>query len=103
MTAMQKSWDGHLAERCIPQLLPERLTAAGFNMQMMIPVTFCDTRLRADGIAAMMIRLMVRYAVSTGAFSQNEADAWADEQFTMARDGRFFFSITQFVCVSAVA
>ncbi|WP_380995533.1 methyltransferase domain-containing protein [Sedimentitalea sp. HM32M-2] len=100
MRNMQDIWDRHLAERCVPALLPDLLTQSGFRPLRMIPVPVCDITLRPDGLAAMMMQFMTRYAISTGAMSKAEARAWADEQHDLARAGRFFFALTHFVCVA---
>lgn len=100
MARMIRIWDGHLAERRVPQILPGVLGTAGFRMMNVIPYTNCDIDLRPDGLAQMMMRLMTGYAISTGAMSEDETAAWAQEQATLARDGRFWFSLSHFVTVA---
>lgn len=101
MAEMCRIWDRHVACRDVPARLPALLGDSGFRLLGVIPVAFCDTHLRPDGLAAMMIRLMTAYAVQTGAMPEPEAQAWAHEQRELARDGRFFFSLTHFVCHAA--
>ncbi|MCB4455267.1 methyltransferase domain-containing protein [Leisingera sp. McT4-56] len=91
-------WDNHLADRTVPARLPEELRDSGFTLEAMHPVTICDTSLRPDGLAAMMIRLIRAYAVESGATDADDAAAWAQEQEELAAEGRFFFSLTHFVC-----
>lgn len=98
MVEMCRIWDRHIACRDVPARLPALLAKAGFRAISTTPVAFCDTQLRPDGLAAMMIRLMTAYAVQTGALAEPEARAWAQEQQDLARAGRFFFSLTHFVC-----
>ncbi|UWQ59588.1 methyltransferase domain-containing protein [Leisingera caerulea] len=93
-------WDNHLAERAVPARLPEELQDCGFAPEAMQPVTICDTSLRPDGMAAMMIRLIRAYAVQTEATDEDDAAAWAQEQEELAAEGRFFFSLTHFVCTA---
>lgn len=93
-------WDTHLADRCVPAALPAALRDCGFQPDHVRPVTFCDTTLRPDGLALMMIRLMQDFAIQSGEISDAEATAWADEQNALADAGRFFMSITHFVWVA---
>ncbi|NVK13579.1 MAG: methyltransferase domain-containing protein [Rhodobacteraceae bacterium] len=93
-------WDNHLADRTVPARLPEELRDSGFEMVSMRPVTICDTDLRPDGLAAVMIRLIRAFAVQTGATDEDDAAAWAQEQEELAAEGRFFFSLTHFVCTA---
>lgn len=97
MQAMMTSWDEHLAERCVPAILPPLLAEAGFATDRVTPLTICDHVYKPDGLAMVMTKLMTAFAISKGHFSEDEANAWADEQEHLARAGRFFFSISQFV------
>lgn len=97
MARMVKAWDNHFVDRTVPATLPPILRQGGFSVESIEPVTICDHQLRPDGLANMMIILMSSYAISNGFVSQEEADDWAEEQRTLAAEGRFFFSLTHFV------
>lgn len=97
MARMMNAWDSHLSLRDAPALLPPALTDAGFTVDRIVPVTICDHVMKPDGLAKMMIRLMKAFAVAQQAVPEDEVEAWAEEQEALARSGRFFFSITQFV------
>ncbi len=97
MARMIEIWDGHLAERRLPALLPTELRDCGFRVEDMQPLTLCDITLRPDGIARMMMVLMRNYAIKTGGLSEPQAEAWYQEQQDLAAAGQFFFSITHFV------
>jgi arsenite methyltransferase len=97
MARMVAAWDHHLVERAVPALLPAILRDAGFVVEDIRPATLCDHQLRADGLASMMMILMENYATSNGHIAPNEAHDWAEEQRSLAAQGRFFFSITHFV------
>ncbi len=97
MARMVEAWDNHLAERCIPAILPHILKSAGFIVEGIQPVTVCDNELKPDGIANLMIHVMEPYAVNNDLVPSEEANAWVNEQFSLAKEGRFFFSITHFV------
>ncbi|MCE8525881.1 methyltransferase domain-containing protein [Ruegeria pomeroyi] len=98
MAEMCRIWDRHLACRDVPARLPALLAEVGFRTVSTTPLAFCDTQLRPDGLAATMIRLMTAYAIQTDAMPEPEARSWAQEQQELARAGRFFFSLTHFVC-----
>jgi len=103
MRRMIEAWDRHLAQRAVPALLPEVLEKAGFSVDRVEPVTFCDTALKPDGLANMMIHLMEPYAVKNNLLEALEARAWAEEQVGLAKSGRFFFSLTHFVITARKA
>ncbi|MCT8160218.1 methyltransferase domain-containing protein [Pseudoruegeria sp. SHC-113] len=97
MARMITAWDRHFVERRVPALLPPLLRDAGFEVEQTIPVPVCDTQLRPDGLANMMIILMQRFAENEGLIPAQEARDWALEQRQLAESGRFFFSLTHFV------
>ncbi len=100
MDRMIEIWDGHLADRTVPATLSPCLRECGFTADQVVPVTICDTTLRPDGLAQMMIHLVEAYAVQNGKMSENTAKAWTHEQHNLAEQGRFFFSITHFVWIA---
>ena len=97
MVKLIKAWDQHLTERCVPAILPNILESAGFVVERVQPTTFSDTTLKPDGLANMLIHLIERYAVENSLVADGEAQTWADEQRSLAKAGRFFFSLTHFV------
>ena len=64
------------------------------------PLVFSDTVLKPDGLAAMMMHLMRRYAVDNGHLTQALANAWFEEQRALSRDGRFFFAVVYFITLA---
>jgi arsenite methyltransferase len=97
MSRMMAAWDDHLAERCVPALLPALMRDAGFVVDAVQPVTFTDTVLRCDGIARLSLILIENYVKENGLVPDDEATAWRVEQQQLAEQGRFFFSLTHFV------
>ncbi|MFC3615514.1 methyltransferase domain-containing protein [Lutimaribacter marinistellae] len=100
MRRMMDIWEGHVAEPRIPALLPAELADAGFVVEDLVPHCMTAHHLAPDGMPMMLIRLMHAYAVSNDEMARDEADGWADEQTRLDRDGRFFFSLTHYVCVA---
>lgn len=96
MHRMLAAWDHHYTEARVAALWPSLTRDAGFAAIEVAPFTFCDVTLRPDGIAFMLMHLMSRYASQNGHMKKAEAKAWFDEQVELARQGRFFFSLTYY-------
>lgn len=97
MGLMRSIWDRHMVERRVPAVLPAMMEDAGFAVEEVRPLTYVDRTLRPDGLAHMMIVLMKNYTVQKELLDPAIVEAWADEQFELARTGRFFFTISHFV------
>jgi arsenite methyltransferase len=97
MNRMVEAWDHHFTERGVSTLLPPIMRNAGFVIEDIRPLTICDYTLKPDGLATMMMQLMARYAAENNHVPVEEAQAWLDEQKSLAEDGRFFYSLTHFV------
>ena len=96
MRRVQEAWDHHYIEPRVAALWPLLVKNTGFVAVEVEPFTFCDTTLRPDGIAFMLLHLMSRYAAENGHMTEQEAKAWFDEQLDLAEQGRFFFSLTYY-------
>lgn len=96
MRGVLAAWDHHYTEARVAALWPRFTRDAGFVGIEVSPFTFCDVTLRPDGIAFMLMHLMSRYAAENGHMSEAETKAWFDEQVELARQGRFFFSLTYY-------
>lgn len=96
MRRILAAWDHHYTEARVAALWPSMTQSAGFAAIEVAPFTFCDFTLRPDGIAFMLMHLMSRYAVANGHMNEAETQAWFDEQLELARQGRFFFSLTYY-------
>lgn len=96
MRRVQDAWDHHYIEPRVAALWPRFARDSGFVAVEVKPFTFCDVTLRPDGIAFMLLHLMSRYAAENGYMSVQETKAWFDEQVDLARQRRFFFSLTYY-------
>lgn len=101
MDRMLRIWDRHLTHRDTPALLPPLLRAAGFTVEAVLPELCHDSTFRPDGLAMLMTHLIRAYAAQNHLATQDEIDAWADEQRRLATEGRFFFAITHYVVVAS--
>lgn len=97
MNRILQIWDGHLAERRVPAILPALMRDAGLVVEATVALPFTDTVCRTDGIARMLRHLMVDYVLGTGQVEPDEAQAWAEEQDRLAAEERFFFHLTHFL------
>lgn len=96
MRQVQDAWDHHYTESRVAALWPRLALDAGFVAIEVEPFTFCDVTLRPDGIAFMLLHLMSRYAAENRHLSAQVTKDWFDEQIELARQGRFFFSLTYY-------
>jgi len=96
MQAVQAAWDHHYCEARVAALWSSLARDAGFTAVEIEPFTFCDVTLRPDGIAFMLMHLMSRYAADNGHMPEADTKAWFDEQVELAKQGRFFFSLTYY-------
>ena len=96
MDRVQAAWDHHYTEARVAALWSKLTRDAGFTAIELEPFTFCDTTMRPDGIAFMLMHLMSRYAAENDHMAEAETKAWFDEQVNLARQGRFFFSLTYY-------
>jgi len=100
MSQMTASWDQHFVSGNLPSSLPGILKGKGHMIEEVVPVTFTDHELKPDGLAKMMMHLMKQYAITNQHLKDAVVQAWFEEQEKLAEEGRFFFSITQFVVVA---
>lgn len=96
MQRMLAAWDHHYTEPRVAALWPSLTQNVGFCAIDVVPFTFCDVTLRPDGIAFMLMHLMSRFAAENGHMAATETTQWFDEQVALAKQGRFFFSLTYY-------
>lgn len=100
MAEIKASWDKHFVSGTVPEQLPSLLSSEGHIIEAVAPITLVDHVLKPDGIAIMMMHLMKQFAIEMEHVEPEVAQAWFDEQLSLAGEGRFFFSITHFVIVA---
>ncbi len=100
MQAMISSWNRHFVSGSVPERLPALIKARGDKVDEVRSITLVDHQLKPDGIATMMLHLMRQFAVANAHVDPAVAQAWFDEQQSLAEAGRFFFSITQFIIIA---
>jgi hypothetical protein len=102
MRRVLDGWDKHLADPFLPRTLGAHMSDAGFADVEMQGHVFATRELDPQTYGGYLIPLIRNYVVEHGVVGAGEAQAWADEQYELARDGRFYFTVTQF-CFAASA
>ncbi|WP_370212466.1 methyltransferase domain-containing protein [Roseovarius sp.] len=97
MRRVREAWDHHYNEPRVAAHWPRLTREAGFVAVEVEPFTFTDTTLRPDGIAFMLLHLMSRYAAENGHMHASDTEAWFEEQIELAKQERFFFSLTYYL------
>ena len=93
-------WNEHFASGTVPERLPALIRESGHSVEDVVSITMTDHQLKPDGIAIMMMHLMKQFVVNSAKIESAVAQAWFDEQVRLAEQGRFFFSVSQFVVVA---
>ena len=98
MARMISSWDNHFVAGDVPARLPALMKNAGHVVEEVRSLGLTDHMLKPDKMALMLMHLMKHYAFINQHVDKDEA--WFEEQQHLAREGRFFFSITQLVIIA---
>jgi arsenite methyltransferase len=94
------AFDKHLVHPSLPRTLSGQLRAAGLEDVQMEGHVFATNELIPDSYGGSLVSLLKNYVVQQGWMSDEDATAWRDEQRTLAAQGEFVFSVTQF-CFAA--
>jgi SAM-dependent methyltransferase len=101
MARMVEAWDSHLTHPALPRTLAAQLRDAGFSDVRMEAHVFTTNELDPGDLRRLSGDADPQLRGEQGLLSADEAQAWADEQYALADDGRFFFSVTQFCFVAS--
>lgn len=100
MARMQAAWERHVAEPNVPAQFPHVLATHGFQVIELRPLTCIAHQLRPDSLPFMVMHLMRAYSIQNDLMSGAEAEAWFDEQISLAAAGRFFFCLTHVITIA---
>ena len=95
-----RSWDGHLAHPSLPQTLTAQLQCAGFVDVDLEGHAFATTAFEPDTYGGFLVSFVAQFVVGRDGISEDEANAWRDEQRELAQRNDFFFACIQF-CFTA--
>ena len=91
MERVLSAWDEHLAHPYLPRELASKMLDAGFASAEIE----AHALLERDA-GHYMIDMVAGFVPGRRGVTPDEAQAWADEQRELGRQGRYFFSATQF-------
>jgi arsenite methyltransferase len=96
MTGVLQTWDEHLAHPALPRTLASRLRLAGFGQVAFEAYPFASVEFDPERYAAAIMPLIRNFVAGRGRITEEDADAWADEQRELGDRGEYFFCCTQF-------
>lgn len=88
---MKASSSHHIVVGDVPTRLPGLVRDLDHHLESVVPGTSTDYILKPGSLAITMMHLMRRYAVANHNVESGIANAWFDEQVSLAREGRFIF------------
>jgi arsenite methyltransferase len=95
-----RAWDEHLAHPSLPRTLGARVRSAGFDDVHMEAHPFASCEFDPDTYGAALIPFVGAFVVGRGGITDEEAQAWVDDQQQLGERGDFYFASTQF-CFTA--
>lgn len=101
MQRVLAAWDRHLVHRSLPRTLSRRLSAAGFADVSLTGHSFSGAEFTPEAYGGSLVAVIQNYLTGLPDFPDDEATAWAEEQWALGAAGEFYFACIQ-CCVSAV-
>jgi SAM-dependent methyltransferase len=93
--AVLRAWDEHLAHSSLPRTLGPRLRAAGFEEVRMEAHAFATAEFDADSYGSALTPFIADFVAGRQGVSEDDAQAWVDEQRSLGQRGEFYFASTQ--------
>ena len=100
MERVLRAWDEHLAHPSLPRTLAPALRSVGFEQVEMEAHSFATADLQPDAYGAAAVPIVAGFVPGHNGVSEEDAQAWADEQRELGDRGEFFFACLQF-CFTA--
>ncbi|HEU5003131.1 MAG TPA: methyltransferase domain-containing protein [Actinomycetota bacterium] len=100
MGRVLRAWDAHLSHPSLPRTLGAALRSAGFTSVAAEGHAFTAIEFDPDSYGVSILPGIAQYVAGRDGITQEEAQAWADEQRELGELGRFFFACLQF-CFTA--
>ena len=103
MERVLTAWDDHLADPHLPATLGPMMARAGFEVRRVEITPMLAPQWQPTGYAAGMMRSIHGFVRANGhrhGVSPEEADAWRDDQLSLAAAGEFFFSLNRYIFVA---
>ena len=100
MQRVLAAWDRHLVHPSLPRRLAPLLRAAGFKDVELTGHSFTTAEFTHEAYGGSLVAVIWNYLTGLDDFPDEEAQAWADEQFALGAAGEFYFACVQ-CCVTA--
>jgi ubiquinone/menaquinone biosynthesis C-methylase UbiE len=100
MARVLRAWDGHLTHPSLPQTLAARLRSVGFEDVAVSGHAFATTDFVPDAYGGSVVPLIEQFVAGREGVTEDEAQAWGDEQRELGERGEFYFACIQF-CFTA--
>jgi ubiquinone/menaquinone biosynthesis C-methylase UbiE len=98
MRRVLAAWDEHLADPYLPRTLRPALRQAGFATPRTEVVTTLN--LAWDGYSQGLAGLIAAFVPGRLDLTESDATAWTDDLRRLGEDGRYFFSLDQYLFVA---
>jgi ubiquinone/menaquinone biosynthesis C-methylase UbiE len=94
------AWDEHLAHRSLPRTLARRMREAGFEDVCAQAHPLTTIEFDDDAYGAALVPFIGGFVRGRTGLTDDDAQAWVDEQRALGRRGEFYFAVTQ-LCFTA--
>jgi SAM-dependent methyltransferase len=97
MRRLLAAWAGRFADPYLPRSLASQLRAAGFQVDRPQVLVLLNPEYDPDTYSVASGEIMADFAVSRGALTREDADAWLADLRQLGREGRYFFSLNRYL------
>jgi arsenite methyltransferase len=96
MEHVLRAWDEHLAHPSLPRTLAPAMRSVGFEQVEMQAHSFATSEFDPDTYGTAAIPIIQSFVPGRNGLSDEEANAWAEEQRQLGERGEFYFACLQF-------
>jgi len=96
MNRILAAWEEHLAHPALPRTLRKRLADVELRVSRLERYSILEDGTDQTGFSTMLIGTLRGFAPGRLGITEEEANAWADDQESLRANGGFYFSIGQY-------
>jgi len=100
MARVLAAWDEHLVHPALPGVLHSLLGATGFRVAQDEVYVLHDPVFDPNTFGAFAIGAISMFVAGRDRVTGEEATAWAEDLMALGREGRYFFSLNQYMVVA---
>ncbi len=100
MQRVLAAWDRHLVHPSLPRTLSKQLREAGFEDVGLQGHSFTTGEFTPEAYGGSLVGVIANYLAGLDDFPDEDAKAWADEQWALGESGEFYFACIQ-CCATA--